>query len=136
MVKKPNATPKKNFSFSSAKAIAAIKGVLILLAGIIGAKALKGIVESKFPQYAQYTNIGVLAAALAGTMVAKPIVQNVAKGGLVFAAVQILNQYAPDAATKFIPQISGLGDVSALPDVQELQYYQSQEATIDYASFV
>lgn len=94
--------------FSQEKAIAAVKAVLILLAGIIGAKALKGIVEAKFPQFATYTNYGVLAAALAGTMVTNSIVQQVAKGSLLFASVQLINQLVPGGANKYLPQISGL----------------------------
>lgn len=96
--------------FSRAKATSAVKNVLILLVGIIGAKALKGIVEAKFPQFAQYTNYGVLAAAIAGTMAGKAIVADVAKGSLLFGAVQLINQFVPASASKYIPRISGLGN--------------------------
>lgn len=99
---------------SSAKTIAALKSTLILLAGIVGAKTLRGLVGSRFPQFAQYTNYGMLAIGLAATMATKPIVASVGKGALLFASVQLLNQFAPSAASKYIPQISGLGNAPQL----------------------
>jgi hypothetical protein len=96
--------------FSAAKATSAIKGVLILLVGIIGAKAVKGLVESKFPQFASFTNYGVLAASLVGSTLGKSIVSDVAKGSLLFAAVQVVNQFIPATAASYMPQISGLGN--------------------------
>lgn len=102
--------------FSQEKAISSLKAVLILLVGIIGAKALKGIVEAKFPQFASYTNYGVLAAALAGTMVVNPIVQQVAKGSLLFGAVQLINQLAP--GSKYLPQLTGLRGLGNYPVAQ------------------
>ena len=118
---------------SSAKAITALKSVLILLAGIIGAKTLKGLVQAKFPQYAQYTNYGVLAAALVGTMATKPIVASVGKGALLFASVQLLNQFAPGSASKYIPQISGLGNLQ-LP-IQSAYQFSPESVTLGEPSY-
>lgn len=115
--------------FSTAKAKTAITSVLILLAGIIGAKTLKGLVETKFPQFAQYTSYGVLAASLAGTMVAKPLVKNIAQGGLLFGAVQLLNQFVPGGAAQYLPQINGLGDAGQISALPEYEYSYEAESS-------
>jgi hypothetical protein len=102
-------------NFSLAKAQTALKDVLILVAGIIGVKALKGIVESKFPQIAPYANWVLLGGAIAGTtMVNQTLLKGVSKGALLFSAVQLLNTYVPGSAKAYLPTISGVRGVGRL----------------------
>lgn len=114
--------------FSTAKVKAVITTVVVLLAGLIGAKTLKGLVETKFPQFAQYTTYGVLAASLAGTMVAKPLIKNVAQGGLLFGAVQLLNMFVPDGAAQYVPQINGLGGGQQMAALPEYEYEYEEDS--------
>lgn len=102
--------------FSLSKVQTVMVEILVLVAGIIGIKALKGLVESKFPMVAPYINWVLLSAALVGTTMVsgKPIIQGASKGALLFASVQLLNQFIPSGASKYLPSINGVKGVRGL----------------------
>lgn len=81
-----------------------IISVLVILAGMVGAKTLKSFIPAPFNKYSDYT---VAAVSLAGTIWGKKLVADVAAGGFLYAAINILNAFVPTSVAAYIPQFAG-----------------------------